>query len=166
MMHVYVMRHGDALSKAEAGVSSDALRPLSEQGVAHARAVSAWLARRRPKGRAAVWTSPLLRALQTATLLAKALECEDRMETTAILTPEGEPEQFFDRLQRCPGGTVLFVVGHQPLLGRIVSSLAFGGAVDGISLAPGGAAWVELPDFPQSLGGVLHGLWRPEFLAE
>jgi phosphohistidine phosphatase len=164
-MHVYLIRHGDALTKAAGGVSSDAQRPLSPEGIAHVQAVARRLAVLRPKGRPVIWTSPLIRAVQTATMLADALGCAGRFDTTSVLVPDGEPDAVVYRLRECRPDDTVFAIGHQPLLGRVVSLIAFRGDVDGVSLRPAGVAWLELPDFPKSLEGVMQGLWTPEVLA-
>ena len=69
-MELYLIRHADALALGERGISEDAERPLSEKGEDQARAAAAAL-RKRGIELDRLYTSPLLRAHQTADILLK-----------------------------------------------------------------------------------------------
>jgi phosphohistidine phosphatase len=112
-MRLYLVRHADA----EAG-EPDELRPLTAQGRQQARELGARLATEGAAG-AAVVTSPLLRARETADEIARALgttaEADDRLAPGA--TADSLREAAAER-----GGTVV-AVGHQPDCGRIAAAL-------------------------------------------
>jgi len=65
MKRLYLMRHGHAPSPSEAGVATEALRPLSEKGRSDARRIAAELVKRGARP-ALILHSPLARAVQTA----------------------------------------------------------------------------------------------------
>jgi phosphohistidine phosphatase len=112
-MRIYLCRH----AHAEPG-DPDALRPLSAIGVEQARRLGAELAARddRPL---VVLTSPLLRARQTASLIAEAtgstVEIDDR------LAPGAHPDDLADAVHGRTGPVV--TVGHQPDCSEIAVAL-------------------------------------------
>ena len=161
-MNLYVMRHGEALSKSEAGVGTDAERPLAPAGVKMVEQVAARLMTRQPGGMTRVLTSPLVRAMQTAELVVKGLGRPSRVELCQELAPDGEPARFVAALRARDSADAVVAVGHQPLLGRIVAQLTFGAPRDSLTIQPAGVVWLELPDFPASEAGVMRGFWNPE----
>ncbi len=119
-MQIFLMRHGDA----EARAASDELRPLTPRGE---RDVSAMVDRCRRQLAAVdcIWTSPYLRAKQTARQVADTLRkpVEDRSD----LVPAANPDQLLSQLNRVTA--TLLLVSHQPLIGTLLERLVY--------LAPG-----------------------------
>jgi len=69
---LYFFRHGIALDKEDPSVTTDAARPLTEDGIRKTRAAAEGLKRMEiPFDR--ILTSPWLRAIQTASILAEVL---------------------------------------------------------------------------------------------
>ena len=163
-MNLYLMRHGEALSKSEARVSTDAERPLAPDGIRTVEGMAKRLKALRTRGVAYVLTSPLLRAMQTAELVVKGLGTPSRVELCDALAPDAEPERFVAALKGRNGAEAVVAVGHQPLLGRIVARLAFAAKRDSLTIQPAGVVWLELPEFPASEVGVMRGFWNPESL--
>jgi phosphohistidine phosphatase len=120
-----LVRHGEAVAADEHG---DDARPLSAHGrdtirrLAERFASEGW----RPD---AVCSSPLSRARETATILVAAAHPGLEIETLEALTPDHDPEDVVAALapRGLRGHVVL--VGHQPLLGRLVTWLV--GSHDG-----------------------------------
>jgi len=71
-MRIYLFRHGEALSKEDPSVSSDAERPLIDEGIKRTRQAAEGM---NNMGLTfdAVFTSPWLRARQTAQVACEAL---------------------------------------------------------------------------------------------
>ncbi|HZR91935.1 MAG TPA: phosphohistidine phosphatase SixA [Gaiellaceae bacterium] len=115
-MRLYLVRHADAASG-----EPDALRPLTPHGRQQARDVGARLAQEGARG-AAVLTSPLLRARETADEIARALgsaaEPDDRLApgTSAVAV----------RAAVAGRGDPVVVVAHQPDCGRVAAALTGG----------------------------------------
>lgn len=115
-MRLYLVRHADA-----APGEPDELRPLTAQGREQARELGARLAAEGAAG-AAVVTSPLLRARETAEAIARALgttaEPDERLApgATAPSVREAAAEH----------GDTVVAVGHQPDCGRIAAELTAG----------------------------------------
>jgi phosphohistidine phosphatase len=125
-MRIFLVRHAEAASG-----EPDDLRPLTAEGKAAARNLAEKLAAHKPD---AVVCSPLLRARETADLIARAAGIEAEPEEK--LAP-GAGVTDLSAAVSGRGGTVV-VVGHQPDCSEIVLALT-GEARD---FAPG--AYVEL----------------------
>ncbi len=115
-MRLYLVRHAEA-----ARGEPDALRPLTASGRQAARELGKRLAAEgaRPD---AVLSSPLLRARETATALARALGCS--VEPDERLAPGATAEQLLAAV--AGRGDEVVVVGHQPDCGRIAAELGGG----------------------------------------
>jgi phosphohistidine phosphatase len=115
-MRLLLVRHADALPG-----EPDATRTLSPAGRDAARQLGERLADEgvRP---AAILTSPLLRARETAEALAAALGCE--AESSEALAPGATAEAV--RSAVAGRGETVIVVGHQPDCGRVAAELGDG----------------------------------------
>lgn len=116
------MRHGPATDRdwcTERG-KPDALRPLTADGRRRTRRAARGLARVVPS-LDLVATSPLLRAMQTAEIVARA--CGDaRKLTVSELRPGTSPAALGAWLQT-RRESVIALVGHEPDLGLLVGWL-------------------------------------------
>jgi phosphohistidine phosphatase len=130
-MRLYLVRHAEA-----APGEPDTLRPLTSEGRRQASHLAERLAGSSPRP-AALLCSPLLRARETAELLARPLglapEADDRLGPGA--TAEGVRAAVAGR------GEAVVVVGHQPDCGRIAAELT-GGAEP--AFPPAGVFEVEV----------------------
>lgn len=118
---LWLLRHGDAA--AHGSTASDADRPLTERGEQQSRTAGAAL-RTLGISFAAVYTSPKLRAQQTATLACEAL---DGVEPT-LHEPLAEGFSASDALAlaRTVDGERILLVGHNPDLAQIVYDVSGG----------------------------------------
>lgn len=146
MKRLILMRHGHALTPVEAGVGTDALRPLSAKGERDVPRMAAELARREGKP-ALILHSPLRRAVQTAALAAEALRA-GAPEAFAPLDNTLPPDQVLEHLEaRGAKAAAVLAVGHQPQLGELAALL--GKAV--LDIRPGGVVALELGASPRVL---------------
>src|SRR5438105_13982522 len=115
-VRLYLVRHADA-----APGEPDELRPLTARGKQQARDLGIRLAAEGAGG-AAILTSPLLRARETAEEIARAIgatpKADDRLAPGA--TPTGV------RAAVVRHGEDVVAVGHQPDCGRIAAELTGG----------------------------------------
>jgi phosphohistidine phosphatase len=123
-MPIYLARHGEA-----AQAPDDAVRPLSERGRTEVERV-AGLAAELGLRPARIHHSGLLRARQTADILAGRLQPAGGVEARAGLGPDDDPERLAVECEvaREP----LMLVGHLPHLSRLASRLLVGDARRGI----------------------------------
>ena len=162
VMLLFVMRHGVAEDQSASGVDGDrALTPDGRHGVrrvAHALKTFGEVPVR-------IVTSPLVRALQTAELVATALDRPDVVEIARDLALGSRAASVAGRLVLAANTSVM-MVGHEPDLGDLVTDLAgpilsrgFQKAmVVGFEVEADGAhprGWTARPSFvldPQTLG--------------
>jgi phosphohistidine phosphatase len=121
-MKLYVMRHGPAEDSAESG--SDGDRALTATGHQRVREVANALldAKEEPMS---VFTSPLVRAVQTAEIVAVVTNLADRHGALAVrrdLAPGGAGAHLARRLVS-EGRRRAMLVGHEPDLSGLVSIL-------------------------------------------
>jgi len=153
-MRLYVMRHGIAEDGGPALADFD--RPLSDAGRARLGGQCSALVR-------AGWTfdailaSPLLRAQQTAAMVADALSLS--FETDYRISLGAPVEAYLDVVRERSERRIL-CVGHQPDLAAVVFHLT--GAR--VHMRKGTLADIDLKG-PGRSYGVLKGLYDPEVMA-
>ncbi len=114
-MRIYLTRHCDAVHPL-----ADGTRPLSERGLDQARRLAAWM----PRAIGAVHEvrhSGVLRAEQTAAILAEAARPEAGVRAVAGLTPGDSAEAAVESLRW--ETQPLLVVTHLPIVARIAALL-------------------------------------------
>ena len=144
-MEVLVVRHAIALDKAEAqrvGMP-DSERPLTPEGRERMKEVARGLAQRVPDI-SAIFTSPWLRAVETAELLRKRYSDIGWMHNEALL-PGTEPSVLASALSQHGYEGVLAVVGHEPHLSGWVSWCLTGDTRPILELRKGGACLLRFP---------------------
>ena len=70
-----------------------------------------------------ILTSPLIRAVQTAEILAQALKFKGEVLVTALLAHGFQLEHFYELLTGYPQAKEIVLVGHEPEFGALVSYL-------------------------------------------
>jgi phosphohistidine phosphatase len=141
-MKLYVMRHAHAPSIADAGVRSDAERPLSDKGRADARAQAERLAASGAKPRL-ILHSPLRRAVETAQEAAAVLGVP--AQAFIPLANEMGPQDLADRLAPALAEKdEILIVGHQPQVGELAAWL--GGQL--FDFKPAGVVALEVEGGP------------------
>ena len=156
-MNLYLVRHG--LANWPSWPGSDAERPLTPEGERIIRAEGAALARLglQPD---LILHSPLVRARQTAELLAEALGLSDRVCAHELLSP-GFDHKALKKLLREHGGLEsLMLVGHAPDMANVVERIT-GGAV---KVKEGTVAHVQIEKPDEKPEGILIWLATPELL--
>ena len=132
-MELILWRHAEA-EPVEAG-GDDNARSLTPKGRRQAARVGAWLNRTLPD-ECRVQVSPAKRCLQTAKALGRRYEVLEALGTAstaeAIIQACGWPEE------RRP----VLVVGHQPLLGEVASSVLCGRKQEW-RIRKAGVFWIE-----------------------
>jgi len=142
-MQLLVIRHGIAMEREEfapRGLDDD-LRPLTDEG-----------RRKMAEGTKGLLqlvetldllaASPLVRARQTADIVAKAYG-NLHVATTPSLRPDSPAPEFLSWLKD-QRGEVIAVVGHEPHLGMLVTWLMTGFGESRVPLRKGGACLLEL----------------------
>jgi phosphohistidine phosphatase len=157
-MKVYVVRHaaaedaGPGRGDAERRLTSEGRRDF-EESVRGLAALGVRLD--------GIFTSPLVRARETAAILAATLP-GPLPEVLDVLGPAGGIEAVLRALRGAADR--IAVVGHEPSLGHLVSLAATGVATDGMPLRKGGVACLAFPGTPRPKGATLSWLLTPKQL--
>lgn len=118
-MQILLVRHGDAV---EHGARTDGERWLSPKGRQTTRAVAAVLrAGGAPVDR--MFTSPLVRAVQTSEILAAEQGFDGPLEVLPALVPSGDPEDVVLALDAIERPAVVALVGHEPNVSALAARL-------------------------------------------
>ena len=154
-MKVYLVRHGDAVSS-----EVDPQRPLSEQGRADILKIASFI---RPLEISVehIWHSGKSRAVQTAEILAEAVDVERDCSARDGLAPNDDVSTIADELEAYDAD--LMIVGHLPFLAYLTSLLLAGKeTADVVAFDAGAIACLKRRD---------HGTWQinwmvtPEIIA-
>jgi phosphohistidine phosphatase len=130
VVHVFLVRHAEAVEETLA--LRDPYRHLTPHGRKQARSLGDRL-RWHDCVPTRIWTSPLVRAVQTAELVATGLGCETPIEVACDLAPDGVARDVHNAIAKLPADAAVMLVGHEPSMSAI------------------GALLVGKPDF-ESLG--------------
>jgi phosphohistidine phosphatase len=120
-MQLYLIRHAHAIAAV-----NDAERPLSAKGRAQVKRLARFLRTGDRFAPTEIWHSPLVRAAETAKLLARGLQSDVPPREAADIAPEDDPHNLARRLARAPES--LAIVGHEPHLSALASLLVAGKA--------------------------------------
>lgn len=121
-MQVFLIRHAEAT--AETVALADPHRYLTPHGRVQARALGDRM-RWHDCVPTAVWSSPVVRAVQTAELVASGLHSDAPIEIVPALAPDGSPRDVVAALRAIHSDKPIcvLVVGHEPSLSAIGSLL-------------------------------------------
>jgi phosphohistidine phosphatase len=117
-VNFYLVRHGDAVSE-----TLDPQRPLSGNGQEQVERAARAVAARRARV-SAIFHSGILRAEQTADIMARQLAPELGVRRITGLAPPDDPAIAKAELETSPASVML--VGHLPHLGRLAGLLING----------------------------------------
>ena len=146
-MKLYILRHTTASDVA----ASDADRELTNEGQREARVAGDALAELGVKPKH-IFSSPLVRARQTANLVAKALDFSGEAEVLDELkngTPTGS---LLKALKTYESANEVLLVGHIPSLSDHLAALIGAESAEGLPLGKGSVACVELQQLKAGAG--------------
>lgn len=140
-MKLLLVRHAIAFDRDTPGVS-DHLRPLTEDGIARfkktARALSLLVTAD------VVLTSPLLRAKQTAEILARQWSAVGVHEAEPLAS--GSRAHFEEAISRLSNASVIAAVGHEPTLSQWTADWLGTPHGEAFAFKKGGAALLDFED--------------------
>jgi phosphohistidine phosphatase len=109
---IVLLRHGIAEERTEGKADED--RSLTAEGHARMKQIAKGLAVAFPRAQA-IYSSPLLRAVQTALWVSKGYRSRIKVNTTDAVVPGASPEEFTAFVKGLAQRRVI-VVGHEPNL--------------------------------------------------
>jgi phosphohistidine phosphatase len=144
-MEILLIRHGHAVDEAPG--LGDAGRWLSVKGRKVTHKVARWLAKSDKRRPAAIWTSPLVRAVQTAEILAAESDYKGELRACAQLGTGHDPGDLLQILGSETFAGPIALVGHEPSLSRIAAALLGDIGFTGFKKsAVMGLTWQPLPE--------------------
>jgi phosphohistidine phosphatase len=157
-MRLFLLRHGDAEDR-RVGLS-DAERRLTPEGIEEMKQVARGMRELdlRPD---AILSSPLVRARETAELAAAGLGLETLLRIEPHLASGARFDDFLRAVRGLPADSRVLLVGHEPDLSHVVSTLIGGGRVRMRKAALACVEWSP----PQPGTGELRWLLNPEQIA-
>ena len=148
-MNCILFRHGIAVEREEwDGPETD--RPLTERGTKRVSQVGAglkWLEVQPTY----IFSSPLVRALETADILQAALSIPSAVKRVDELLPDANPERLLALFRDLPPESSALCVGHEPHLGLAASMMLTGKPLMAFPFKNAGACLIEL-SVPPKLG--------------
>ena len=152
MFELYLIRHGVA---AERGPEwpDDAKRPLTEEGIARMKKAARGLKRLDVRLDVVV-SSPLVRARQTAEVVAGVFDEMSPLVLTTSLAPGGRYSDLLADLQKQVRHTRIALVGHEPDLGRLAARLA--GSRRAFEFKKGAVCRIDVDALPPERSGTMR----------
>jgi phosphohistidine phosphatase len=157
---LYLVRHAIAAERGD-DWPDDTKRPLTSEGVSRFREVVeglAWFG----VGLDEIYSSPLVRARQTADLLAAGLPDRPPVRTLAELSPGYEGSQVLAELAKRIKRRRVALVGHEPDLGELAAALI--GAQRALPFRKGGICRIDVDRVGTSTTGSLIWFLPPKVL--
>jgi len=139
-MHLLFLRHGVAVPAGRSGLA-DADRPLTAGGAKKLKPVARQLAKLIEKPRA-ILSSPLLRARQTADVVAGAWRGIDVDVLPALA--DGDWSAIWDTVRRFSDEDTVLLVGHEDWISSLTAKLLGSTAGSAFAYRKGGVALLEV----------------------
>jgi phosphohistidine phosphatase len=157
-MDLFLMRHGVAESPDRYG--DDGQRPLTAQGRHdQSRVARVLLPLLEPLDH--LISSPLVRARQTADIVADTLQFDGQIEETTILASDCTLGAVLDLLQRYSAAVRILCVGHEPHMSRLSAVFLDGDGRSAIAFQPGSVMGLTFNGHPLPGQGRLSVFLRP-----
>lgn len=163
-MKLYILRHGEAAEHGDPRYKNDADRPLTPKGIQRTKALAHAL-RQLDVAFDVIFSSPLVRARETAEIIERGLRLHGRLELSEHLAPSGDVEKLVHQLNRVrPAPKNLLLVGHEPYLSGLVSLLCTGGSHLALTLKKGGLCRLDLETLHPARCASLEWLISPRWI--
>lgn len=160
-MHLYLIRHAEAVDLTHAQVRADAERFLTDVGQVQARRLGMWF-RRHGVRLSAILSSPMVRARQTAdAILAELPHPGPGLVEVEEIAGEMRPKRVLPRIRELGEGPVA-LIGHQPTLSRFLGWM-IGDRKVRLHFDKGGLALLEVTDWAKG-GAELRWLVTHDWL--
>ncbi len=140
-MTLYLLRHATASREAP----TDAERALTKEGRHEARVAGKalhWLGARPTF----LWSSPLLRARQTAEIAAESLARSPSIEIQKELENDTPTAELLALLKPLPPDSEIVLVGHMPSLSEHLAALLGAASPENFPMDKGGLAVLRLDE--------------------
>lgn len=160
-MDLYIIRHAVAQQLGQKNDFTDEKRALTSEGRDRMREAARGL-RRLGVELDMVLTSPLVRAVETAEIVATALGVSKKdVEQTSGLAPGGSQDELIAEIKNKTGVEAIALIGHQPDLGALISRIVHSGSALSVQLKKGGVCCLNVTEMVPALYGQIAWLMTP-----
>jgi phosphohistidine phosphatase len=159
---LYIVRHAIAAERGDEWPDDDK-RPLTEKGIVRFKdgvVGLKWL----DVALDEIFTSPLVRAKQTADLLAAGVAGKPAVKILGALAPGQGPDEVMTQLVRVAKRRRIALVGHEPGLGELAAHLL--GARRPLAFRKGGVGRIDLQSLTEERAGSLVWFLTPKMLRQ
>ena len=157
---LYLIRHGIAEDRGEAW-PDDSKRPLTEEGMSRLRKSARGLARLGVSFDV-IMTSPLVRARQTADVVASAFEVRPHIVAAESLAPGGTSAAVLADLEKQARRSRIALVGHEPGIGEFTARLV--GSRHPVEFKKGAVCRIDVDALPPSGPGSIRWFLTPRIM--
>ena len=163
-MNLYIQRHAIAVDRGTKGYKTDSERPLTDKGAKKMQRIA--------EGMLAlhlsfdgILSSPFVRARETAGIVADVLHAKRKLEFTDDLQVGGDPGKLIDfiKTKYKPGSSIL-LVGHEPYLSGLISTLVVGDDKLPIMMKKGGVCKLSVAELRYGKCATMEWLLTPHQL--
>jgi phosphohistidine phosphatase len=161
-MDCILLRHGIAVERDE-WKGSEGDRPLTERGAKRVAQAAAGLSRLGVQP-THVFSSPLIRAIETAKIVHHLLRVGSAMQVVDELLPNASPQRLLSIIRKLPSESCMLCIGHEPQLGIAASVFLSGRVSASFPLKKAGACLIELPIPAKPGQGILRWWLTPSQL--
>jgi phosphohistidine phosphatase len=143
-MRLSLLRHGIAADSGSPEYEHDSERPLTPKGERRMRRIAKGM---QGSGLSydLILSSPFQRAKQTADIITQVLSTPEGVMLTETLTPEGNPRQLIEVLRTDHRERQeALLIGHEPYLSRLISTLLTGGPNLSVVMKRGGLCMLDV----------------------
>jgi phosphohistidine phosphatase len=157
---LYLVRHAIAAKRGDEW-PDDTKRPLTKRGISRFRECVTGL-RELDVAVDEIFTSPLVRAKQTADILAAGMDGKPPVKMLDALAPGHTAQDVMVQLAKAAKRRRLALVGHEPELGELAAHLI--GASRPIPFKKGGVCRVDIESLTSRSAGTLIWFVAPKLL--
>ena len=156
-MELYFLRHGLAVEHGAPGYAKDADRPLLPEGIKKLRSSVKGM-RTLELSFDRIYSSPYLRAKETAEIIAEGVDFKEKIIFTDTLLPGAGFKEFEKFLKEFKKEGRFLLVGHEPSMSGFISQLVSARGDVNLEMKKGGFCRVDVADQNHIIPGILKWL--------
>jgi phosphohistidine phosphatase len=164
-MNLYIVRHAIAVQRGTPGDDDDSQRPLTDDGRKKMKKIVKGL-HQLDMQLNTILSSPYVRARDTAKILASEFKLKNQLSFSDNLIPPGNFEALIDEIQNKYDVENIALVGHEPMLGQLISWLTTGNTDMNINFKKGGVCYLSADNLYQDHRATLEWLLTPALMVE
>ncbi len=153
-MRIHLLRHAIAVPRGTPGFPTDD-RPLTDEGIEKMKKAAKGIAQI-VQGFDVVFSSPLIRACQTAEIAAAAVGFNGKIRIAEEFLPASSNRDMYARLSEADGADSVLIAGHEPNCSMFATFL-LGGDSAVFEFKKGALCRIDVPQLkPRRVGTLVY----------